>query len=243
MKYYSRVGLNRDIWKHIQKTNIVLDIGPGLEPQRFFQPINSILCEPCPTYIEELERIVRPGDSIISHTAQYLVEILTPGAVESVFMLDVIEHMPKSEGLAVLKKLEGIASKQIVVRTPLDYCENDYCGEKDCWGHYELGWQKHQSEWHPSDFDDSWEILVCPHYIYILGDGSIHIPAMGQFFAIKNLSDSGVTAEINWLRKLIVSLYDCAVIGAAYTLRLLPVALSRWILRLIMRTVWRRVGV
>lgn len=244
MKEVTRIKLNKIIWEHIQKTRSVLDIGCGLEPQRFFKADRHICCEPCPAYADVLTSKLKHKDihQYIQTTAQGIVNVMPPKSVDSVFLLDVIEHLTKTDGANVIIKLEQIARKQIILRIPLGLCPNDYHGEKDCWGYYENGWQKHRSTWWPENFDSSWKIIICPHYTYILGDGSIHIPAYGTFFAIKNL-DKGDSIKLSWLRQFTVTTYDCIIIAVAYLLNPLPPHISKWLIRFAMRTVWRRVGV
>ncbi len=62
-----------------------------------------------------------------------------PSSFDCVILMDVIEHLEKKEGLTVIKKMEKIARKKIVIFTPNgflhqdEYHKNDYQIHKSGW--------------------------------------------------------------------------------------------------------------
>jgi SAM-dependent methyltransferase len=63
---------------------------------------------------------------------------------DTVICFHVIEHLTKKEGLFLIKKLETIARKRVVLAMPLgDLPQEEYDGNKH---------QEHKSEWYPSEF-------------------------------------------------------------------------------------------
>ena len=144
------------------------------------------------------------------------------------------------EGKEIIKKLERSVKKQIVLRMPLGEVEQS---ETDIWGEDGKEWQKHRSAWLPEDFDGSWDILACRHYIYIRGDGVVNRAPTGEFYAIKNQTNTGPRVKINPFGQMLVTLYDIGIITAGLLLRLLPPRISEAIVRFVIGRWWRRVGV
>lgn len=63
---------------------------------------------------------------------------------DAVVSFHVIEHLTKEEGLAMIKKMEKIAKKRVVIVTPLGHLpQEEYDGNKH---------QEHISKWYPKDF-------------------------------------------------------------------------------------------
>jgi len=69
------------------------------------------------------------------------------GQFDAVTCLDVIEHLPKEEGYALLRDLERIARRQVIVSTPQGFVPQD--------GSYDANrLQEHLSGWRIWDFED-----------------------------------------------------------------------------------------
>jgi predicted TPR repeat methyltransferase len=69
---------------------------------------------------------------------------LSSKSVDTVMCLHVIEHLTKTEGRQLIKKLETIAKKRVVLAMPLgDLPQEEYDGNKH---------QEHISEWYPEEF-------------------------------------------------------------------------------------------
>ncbi len=74
--------------------------------------------------------------------------------VDSIVMLDVIEHMEKTVGKTVLKLAEEKAKSQVVIYTPFGFKPQ----EGDAWGLNGHEWQRHRSGWTPDEFPD-WRVV------------------------------------------------------------------------------------
>lgn len=74
-----------------------------------------------------------------------IAEVFGPGAFDTVVCTDVIEHLSKDEGLALLNAMECVARKRVIVATPNGFvpqCDPDQ------------PLQNHLSGWRVWDFED-----------------------------------------------------------------------------------------
>lgn len=148
----------------------ILDIGAGIRPQPFFKAASHLCIEPHDEYADWLEL---HGYDVERTTAVDWLSSCRP--VDSVFFLDVIEHMEKSEGMAALTMARTIAREQVIVFTPLGFIEQSYQpGDKDRWGMTGGKWQTHRSGWRPDEFPEAATLV----------DPTFHDPHGGAFFAI-----------------------------------------------------------
>lgn len=148
----------------------VLEIGPGIYPQtwvkgRFYQAI-----EPYGEYVELLRA---QGVAVWRATAQEWAADPFINATDVLIMTDTIEHLPKADGLTVLKAAQKIA-RAIVVMTPLGYYPYDGGGDMDAWGMQGQSWQTHRSGWTPDDLP-GWVVKADPYF---------HGPDAGAFVAV-----------------------------------------------------------
>lgn len=142
--------------ERIMARGTCLDIGPGIAPQKIARFTTHLCVEP---HIEYVERLARDRYPVMMMTAADALPRLRP--VDVIFMLDVIEHMDREEGEAVLEIAKATA-RQIIVFTPIGFYPQSYKdGAKDAWGMNGAYWQTHRSGWVPEDFP-GWEILVEP---------------------------------------------------------------------------------
>jgi hypothetical protein len=123
----------------------VYDIGAGIRPIQWYRPTRHLCIEPCKQYAEKL---ALAGYEVVQQTGYEFLRHAEP--VEAIYMLDVIEHMEKTEGFETLRLARKKASKQLIVFTPYGYMEQT----DDGWGLGEHVWQTHRSGWMPSDFPD-----------------------------------------------------------------------------------------
>ncbi|MEZ5014649.1 MAG: class I SAM-dependent methyltransferase [Chitinophagales bacterium] len=70
--------------------------------------------------------------------------VVKPGAFDAVLALDLIEHLTKEDGYALLDKLDTVAGKKIFIYTPNGFLPQ---GDRE-----NNPWQVHHSGWSPADF-------------------------------------------------------------------------------------------
>lgn len=174
--------------KQLRDVDIVLDIGCGIMPQPYITPKVHICCEPFKQYIDVLqERLKEQTDRnyvILNSTWAEAVKLFPPNSVDTVFLVDVVEHLKKEEGMHLLKETESIARQQIVLFTPLGFMPQEHPDGKDAWNLDGGAWQEHISGWSPEDFDESWSIYVCKDYHDTDNTGKRLEPPFGAFWAI-----------------------------------------------------------
>jgi len=105
--------------------------------------------------------------------------------VDTVFLIDVIEHLDKADALKLLKTTEVIARKQLVVFTPIGFMPQRNPDGKDAWGLDGGMWQEHESAWSPADFSDSWDIYASKVFHTADHTGKPFDEPFGAFVAIK----------------------------------------------------------
>jgi glycosyltransferase involved in cell wall biosynthesis len=193
IRWFERQTLDRVVAERIQKVNIVLDVSPGLQPQMFFRPRLHICCETHPERVRILQDHFGETSSfvILQASALEALEVMPDGSVDSVFLLNSIEHLHKDDGHRLLGHCERIARRQIVVFSPLGFVPqgHDTGDDEDGRGlHGEDERRGHESGWTPEDFDGSWEILASRAYYTAEEKGEESPdPLLGAFWAIKNI--------------------------------------------------------
>jgi hypothetical protein len=118
--------------------------------------------------------------------------ILPSKSVDSVFALDVIEHLEKADGLRFLQQAERVARRQIVIFTPLGFFPQSYedPDKPDRWGMQGGYWQTHRSGWLPEDFSEDWELVCFESYHLVDQDEQPLEKPFGAIWAFRNLSDT-----------------------------------------------------
>ena len=172
----------------IKKVSSVLDIGCGIRPQSYISPDFLICAEPYHEYVEILKSNLADTNTIIlPFRALDALKMLTSKSVDSIFMIDVIEHMEKEVGLQVLEECNRVARKQIIIYTPLGYMPQEVHGKVDAWGLDGGEWQDHKSGWYPEDFAE-WSIVACRELHFEDFKGTPINPPYGGFYAIKDFN-------------------------------------------------------
>lgn len=84
------------------------------------------------------------------HTEYHELDVLqierhfAAASIDAVIALDLIEHLPRADGLALMEKMEQVARKRVVIFTPNGFLkQGEYGGNP---------WQVHHSGWTPDDF-------------------------------------------------------------------------------------------
>lgn len=156
--------LNRFIPACLVSAESVLDVGAGIRPQKLIKARYHTCIEPHHEYATILRKM---NKIVFESPAQEVMQKLSPGAADTVTMLDVVEHLPKAESLEIIQHALRIARKQVIILTPLGFmpqtCSPD---APDPWGLHGNTWQEHRSAWFPPDFkeEEGWDIYICPRY-------------------------------------------------------------------------------
>ena len=85
----------------------------------------------------------------LNFKAEHISELFLPNSLDSVTLIDVIEHFEKEVAINVLRQVEEIATKRVIVFTPRGFFKQI---DVD---HYGLGgesYQRHRSGWEVEDF-------------------------------------------------------------------------------------------
>lgn len=184
--------LEKIVRTKIKKPEILLDIGCGILPQKICRPQVHICLEPFSEYLDCLqEKIKSEFDRhyvLLKGTWSESYSFIPPKSVDSIFLTDVIEHLPKQEGLRLLQKTEEVARQQIVIFTTLGFLPQAHADGKDAWGLSGADWQEHKSGWLPEDFGDGWDFYISREFHTANNLGQPFEKPYGAFWAIKNLN-------------------------------------------------------
>jgi glycosyltransferase involved in cell wall biosynthesis len=193
IRWFDRETLDSIIVDRIEKVDVVLDIGCGIRPQTFFKARLHICCEPHSEYVQILQNWFShyPNIVVLQGTAQEITGIMPDKSVDSVFLLDVIEHLDKDDGHLLVLECQRIARRQVIIFTPLGFMPQQHTPvELDGWGLQGGEWQAHKSGWSPDDFDTSWDILGCKDYHNVSSRGNTLDSPFGAFWAIKDIQQT-----------------------------------------------------
>ncbi len=181
--------------KAVRETEVVLDIGCGVAPMNYFRPKLHILVEPWRQYADILSYRSAGDKSVIILRAGALEALaqLADNSVDSVFLLDVIEHLEKEEGVKVLGECERVAREQIVVFTPLGFmAQHVDARDGDGWGLDGVTVQEHRSGWVPEDFSAPWTFHICKEFHRCNFKGEALEQSFGAFFAIRSFENKSL---------------------------------------------------
>lgn len=181
----------------LRQVDTLLDIGCGIRPQTYIPTRIHICCEPFLQYIKVLQaKTLEESDPqklpyvLIQATWAEAVKLFPEKSVDSVFLIDVIEHLTKEESLYLLLATEKIARKQVVVFTTLGFMQQHDDNGKDAWGLDGVVWQEHRSGWQPEDFADGWDVYVCKDFHSVNNLGETLAEPSGAIWAIKNIDQA-----------------------------------------------------
>ena len=178
--------------RRVLPTEVVLDVGPGIRPQDFFEARLHLCVEPFPPYIKAQQQKSEhdPRFVYFNCTWDIAMKMLPAKSVDSVFALDVIEHFEKDAGQKFLRQAERVARNQVVIFTPLGYYPQSYDANnvRDRWGMDGGMWQAHHSGWLPQDFGMGWEFVGCESFHFEDQYGQPLEKPIGALFAFRNLA-------------------------------------------------------
>lgn len=218
ISWFLRDDLFKAVSEKIIPTYIVLDVGAGIRPQELFVPTVHLIIEPYQPYIEktmnhqsEISRRV-----FLKGTWDEIIPFFPDKSIDTVFAVDVIEHMEKEDGLRFIKEAERVAKTQIAIFTPLGLYPQSYQSKNDIdrWGMDGGYWQSHRSGWEPGDFAGDWEFLACEAFhLTDQHDKTLEQP-FGAFWAIKTIENKAASVENRYhipelpLSFLLASVYE-----------------------------------
>lgn len=162
---------------HLKPVATLLDVGAGIRPQRFVECRRHVCLEPHGEYCDVLR--ANGFETIEAAVPAGLVGLDLGAAIDTVIAVDVIEHLTREDGLAMVAEVTQLARSQVVIFTPLGFMPQDGGGEKDAWGFQGQHWQEHRSGWTPDDFP-GWRCFISGDFHHRAGK------PFGAFFAIWN---------------------------------------------------------
>jgi len=177
--------------------NSILDVGCGIRPQAFSNPFIRIHVDAHKQYLDIIKRgnnnragLFNLNKFYLNLTTDDIIKYFPENLVDSIYLIDVIEHLEKEHAKILISRFEEISINQIIIFTPLGFVEQLHPDGKDAWGLDGGKWQEHKSGWLPSDFDDSWEIIICEDFHETDNMGKLRSEPVGAFFAIKSKKSS-----------------------------------------------------
>lgn len=140
------------------KVKTVLDVGCGLSLKS--QYIDAEIRVGVDIYRPFLEKIEAEVPYVVIHAnALEIGNLFLPRSFDLVLLLDIIEHLEKTDALCLLDLAERIARVAVIVETPRGYIPQDI----DIWGLGGHTYQTHRSGWEPKE-------LVARGYQVVLRD-------------------------------------------------------------------------
>jgi hypothetical protein len=195
--------LLRTLRSKIERTHVVLDIGCGIQPQKMVLANVHICVEPYREYADHLLNARHDRDYVVLNCDwEEATRVVAPGSVDSVFLVDVVEHLEKEEGRRLLNLTLPLVRRQIVIITPYGFMPQHHEDGKDMWGLSGGSWQEHLSGWDERDFDDRWQLYVVPDRYKTDNQGNLLSTPNGYMLAILNVD--GQRFEIHGLRMLLI---------------------------------------
>lgn len=189
IEYHNREDMVNLSKEFVKPCNVLVDIGCGIRPYIYDNCKIHVCIEPYKEYIDILSSAYKNYNMVfIQNYALEGLKLFPDNSVDTVIMLDFIEHLEKEEGFKILKEADRITRKQIVVFTPLGFVSND-SGNKDNWGLDGIKFQEHKSGWYPEDFGEDWDIHVSNDFYPQKKQKPDDVDFYGCIWAVKNKPD------------------------------------------------------
>jgi SAM-dependent methyltransferase len=149
LTYYGRrkrIFFYDQFLKELQDCETVLDLGCGKS-----SPIQKLYPKPKFSMgVDIFEKYIKISKSKKIHNKYLLCDVLEidkkvpPNSYECVISVDVLEHLSKLDGIKLIKKMEKIAIRKVIIFTPNGFVKQD---------HYDKNiYQIHKSGWKPKIF-------------------------------------------------------------------------------------------
>jgi len=209
-----RADIQAAVAARLAPAPVVLDIGCGIRPQQLVRPVVHVCCEPYGEYLEHLQRKVAGAtDRIylpVQATWDEAITRFPPGAVDTVFLLDIIEHLEKPQAVKLLSATERLPRRQLVVFTTLGFIPQHHPDGRDAWGLGGGTWQEHRSGWGPADFGPGWEVVACPDFHTHDNLGHLYDVPRGALWAFHDARDPRAARAVSSSREPSASRADGA---------------------------------
>ncbi|MBI2143982.1 methyltransferase domain-containing protein [Candidatus Woesearchaeota archaeon] len=133
-------GYPKELERAVKGCKTLLDIGCGEN-----SPVRHFSQKPYSTGVDAFGPSIKKSKAEGIHDRYCRMNILEigkrfkPSSFDCVLASDVIEHLPKTEGLRLLRMMEKIAAKKAIVFTPNGFLPQGEFGNNP--------WQKHKSGW------------------------------------------------------------------------------------------------
>lgn len=152
-------GENLWPWKD-GSVGTVLDVACGLSLKSKFIPADiRVGVDIYDKYFDHIESNV--PYVVIKHDVTKLEEIFTPKSFDVVIALDIVEHLEKDDSLKMIKMLEKIARKAVIIETPKGFVPQNI----DILGHGGDEFQTHRCGWEVEEFNDMGYHTVVRDYV------------------------------------------------------------------------------
>jgi len=208
IEYVSKDLLFEVVKEKIDDVEIVLDIGCGIMPQQIIEPITHICCEPYIEYVKVLqEKVKNTTDKkyvILNGGWDDAIRLFTENSVDTIILIDVIEHLEKDVALELLKLSERVCRKQLAIFTPLGFLPQSHPDGIDAWGLHGGHMQEHKSGWQPEDFGEGWDIVIAEGFHELDNEGKKFDTPYGALWAIKTFEKP----DINYTN---LTVYNCLI--------------------------------
>jgi hypothetical protein len=122
----------------------VLDIGCGrCSPVQFYRKGRTVGVDLSDEYLDEARR-TGTHDELRKASALEIEKEFGPAAFDACIALDLIEHLPKEGGWELLRQMEAVARRRVILFTPNGFLPQRNREREE--------FQEHQSGWTTEDF-------------------------------------------------------------------------------------------
>ena len=144
--YIGDLSYYKSLEKELSDAKTVLDVGCGnwsplANVKKTFYSVGIDIHRPS---IEEIKKKKIHDEYKVGDVLE-LSKIFKPKSFDAVVALDVVEHFEKKESLNLIKQMEKIAKKKVVILTPYGFMKQDPLDGNP--------FQKHRSGWTIAEFD------------------------------------------------------------------------------------------
>jgi SAM-dependent methyltransferase len=136
----AQIVVELELRKALLGCESVLDVGCGISPvlRRMGVPRTTGIDGYEPDHLEARRR--KTHDELVLGDIRNLEARFKPGQFDACIAMDVIEHLNKEEGVALIRAMETIARKKVVVFTPNGFLPQRHATNLDLQAHLS-GWE------------------------------------------------------------------------------------------------------